>query len=376
MLWPVAVNPEKGGKTEMTLNHNLSLVHLLLLVLLPNAAATVQLEETRTIKLQNNPRTVAWHPDSKMLAAGGWAGSLGVWDSRTGKKIMNLGQPDNAQLSEIQYSRDGMFLVVGKSMPGGNQPYVSIFDSKTFQIIDQLDKPSAIGKAPQSSGVTSLSVDPADSKRIAISSYLTDTTPAIFTVSSVPRKVIQADMPSNSIVTNVVFSPNGKFVAIGRLNGQVDFIAAENMKPVGSFSAMSSDWLIRDLIFSPDSRYVYVASNTGAVRGFLDRTTGVWVERRNIEPIKMWDVETKALIRVFETQGRDIQSLDVSPNGQYLYAGLSNGQVVIWNTNSGVEVKRFKPSRNYTIVKISPNGKWLATSDTGTSILRIWSIVD
>ena len=339
------------------------------------SAGELRLKQERTLELPFNARTLAWHPDSKTLAAGGWSGMLTVWDALTGKLIRDLKQPNNAQIGEIQYSKDGKFLAVGKSMPGRKQAYLSIFDASTLQVIDKLESPKMLEGERANVSLRSLSIDPTTSRRIVLSSYVTGKDPVIFmTGNKITHAVTLSSPESLDNVQKVAFSPTGKLFAVGRLNSEIDFYSADTGQLVNSIAAFSSDWWLRAMTYSPDGNFIFAASNTGAGRGSLDRTTGTWLDRKNNEPIKMWDTQTLILVRTFDTRGQDIESLDTSPDGRLLFAGISNGQVIVWDVSSGVEFKRFKPSKNYTIVKVSPDGKHLATSDTGSTQVKIWSI--
>lgn len=339
-----------------------------------STAGDIRLTQTVTLKLPINARTLAWHPDSRTLAAGGWSGMLTVWDTQTGKLIRDLKQADNAQMGEIQYSKDGKFLAVGKSMPGSMQAYLSILDASTFQVIDKLESVKMLEGSNAS--LYSLSIDPTTSKRIALSGYINERDPVIFTIGDTQEKLIKTTPESRDTVQKVSFSPTGGIIAVGRLNSVIDLYSVKNGQRVNSFSAFNDDWWIRAMIFSPDGRYIFVASNTGAGIGSLDRTTGKWLDSKNNEPIKMWDVQTQSLVRTFDTKGRDIESLDVSSDGRHLFVGLSNGKVVIWDAKTGAEITHFQPSQNYTIVKLSPNGKHLATSDTGSTKVKIWAFTE
>ena len=149
--------PEKMGKNEMSLTPLVIgwpsskscifyILALLLFVFLNLTASTskaseLQLTQTTTIDLTNNATALAWHPNSKVLAVGGWIGMLTIWDATTGKLIQNLEQPHRPVIGDIEYSKDGKYLASGKSMSWSVPPYLSIFDASTFQLIDTLTAP-------------------------------------------------------------------------------------------------------------------------------------------------------------------------------------------------------------------------------------------
>jgi WD40 repeat protein len=138
------------------------------------------------------------------------------------------------------------------------------------------------------------------------------------------------------------------------VNGELSLHAADSGERITSFSAFDN-WVIEALVFSNDGQYIFAASNTGAGQGALDRSTGKWNDRVNSEPIKMWNAKSLHLVRTFDTEGRAVKSLDISPNGRYLFAGLSKGLIVAWDVMTGREVYRFRPFKNFVILKLSPS---------------------
>lgn len=155
------------------------------------------------------------------------------------------------------------------------------------------------------------------------------------------------------------------------MSGELSLHSADNGQPITSFSAFD-DWVIEAMVFSNDGQFIFAGSNTGAGRGALDRSTGKWNDRVNTEPIKMWDAKSLHLVRTFDTEGRAVKSLDISPDGRYLFAGLSRGLVVVWNVTTGKEAYRFRPFKNFVILKLSPDCKRLAATDTGGTKVQIW----
>lgn len=352
------------------------MITLLLVVFLGFTTSIAKAEELRltqvaTIDLPSNATAMAWHPTSKALAVGGWVGMFGVWDTETGRLIRNLEQPHRPVIGDIQYSKDGKYLASGKSMSWAIPPYLNIFDASTFQLVDTLAAPTSPKKGIPP--LYSLSFDPSNSSRIVLSGYENGNDPVIFTIGNGTDHLIRLVPEIRRAVWKVVFSPDGKTVAVGRVNGELSLHAADSGERITSFSAFDN-WVIEALVFSNDGQYIFAASNTGAGQGALDRSTGKWNDRVNSEPIKMWNAKSLHLVRTFDTEGRAVKSLDISPNGRYLFAGLSKGLIVAWDVMTGREVYRFRPFKNFVILKLSPDGKQLGAADSSGTKVNVWAL--
>src|SRR5690606_28836149 len=72
----------------------------------PRAQLTVQTGHTNAVS------SVAYSPDGKYIASGGWDGSLILWHVETGAQIRSMnGHVDN--ISSIAFSLDGKYIASG-----------------------------------------------------------------------------------------------------------------------------------------------------------------------------------------------------------------------------------------------------------------------
>ena len=336
-----------------------------------------KLKHLATLRLPVNAKTLAWHPDSKRLAAGGWSGMLTVWDAEKGTLIRDMRQPNNAEIGGVQYSYDGKFLAVGKSFPRRGDAYLNLFDADTLNPIDELKSPkSPKVKENEKVGLRSLSIDPSTSRRIALPSYLTEFEPIIFDLDAESGDRVLKLPETSDYGRQVAFTPDGRVVAVGRMHCLIEFYDSANGAPLGSLTAFEDIWWLRAMRFSPDGKYLVAASNTGMrITGF-DEKTGRGRDDINREPIKMWDAKSLELVRTFDAGGRVAQSLDISADSRLLIAGLSKGYVDVWNLHSGKRIARFRPAKHHMLAMLSPDRKRLATSDTGTREIKIWEFIE
>jgi WD40 repeat protein len=84
--------------------------------------------------------------------------------------------------------------------------------------------------------------------------------------------------------------------------------------------------------------------------------------------IKQWDLRTGKVTRVLSGHQDGIYALTISPNGQYLVSGSSDGTIRVWQAATGILVRSHKTNESISALKISPNGQILASA---TSQLKI-----
>lgn len=92
--------------------------------------------------------------------------------------------------------------------------------------------------------------------------------------------------------------------------------------------------------------------------------------------VKIWNIETGALVNELEGHTGTILSIAYSPDGRYIASGSRDGTVRLWCALTGKELKKFFGYKHGTVVSaFSTNGKFLfadSFSDGGTS--KIWDI--
>lgn len=143
--------------------------------------------------------------------------------------------------------------------------------------------------------------------------------------------------------------------------------------------------------FSPDGKTILTAGNdnfvrlwdtqTGEMRQTVEPQKGAWkaafypdgkhfavASSSNSNPvIKIYETATMRELLTLSNHLKRVRAVDVSPDGKLLASGDMNGNVIIWNAETGAEIRRFSfsvPDKNVEVydVLFSANGDKLAVS--------------
>jgi WD40 repeat protein len=108
--------------------------------------------------------------------------------------------------------------------------------------------------------------------------------------------------------------------------------------------------------FTPDGKYALTGS------GRLDLS----VPPKEDNSIKLWEVESGALLRVFEGHADTVLPLDVSQDGTRMLSGSRDGSVKLWDLESGEEIRSFEAQPSgVSVLSFSPDGRRAISGPVG-----------
>ena len=308
------------------------LVPLFALTLLAQTS-NAQLERT-IAGHTSSVNSVAYSPDSKMLASGSSDNTIRIWNAETGQPVRAL-EADYSVMS-VAYSPDGANLA-GGYYDGA----VRIWNAKTgvqVHVMGHADEVNSVAYSPDGARLASGS----DDKTIRI--WNTETGDLVRTLEG-----------HTDIVASVAYSPNGSQIASGSgyLEDAIRIWNAETGDLVRTLEGHSSK--VASVAYSSDS--------TRLVSCSWDKT------------IRIWNAETGALIKTFK-EDDSVYSVGYSSDGMRLVSGSSDSIVRIRNAETGALIRTLEGhTGNVSSVAYSPDGARIASSGGGytDSTIRIWN---
>ena len=165
-------------------------------------------------------------------------------------------------------------------------------------------------------------------------------------------------------VSSVAFSPDGKIIASGGacMEGLcpgitlLDSQTGEQLKSFGGGDTTLS------VCFSPDGKTLASSGDE-------------WDSN-----IRLWDVQTGELLKTLKKrtafedfEGRDVNSVVFSPDGNMIASGSGNGTIRLWNAHTSEFIKYLEGhTKSVNSVVFSPNGNTLIS--TGEDGVCLWDV--
>lgn len=145
--------------------------------------------------------TVAFSPDGKTLAAGGYR-EIVLWDLSEGKLARRIGAKQlGGAVQAVAFSRDGALLVAGEGRPGVSG-VVRVFEAATGRLTESFQEPKDVVYSLALSG---------DGQYVAAGAA----DGAAYVWKLADRKLVATLKEHNAWVQAVAFSPDGKWLATG-----------------------------------------------------------------------------------------------------------------------------------------------------------------
>ena len=331
----IAYNPSES--TIATLDPRNNTIHLW------NAGRGTQ-SGTHIKTLAENAGSMAYSPDGKTIAAGGWH-NMGIWDVHTAtlKKML-----DPAPIvGEVHYSPDGTIVAFASGS------WVHLWDPNKDtitgpRVLDTGSRIISFAYSPDGSTIATATVD--------LTVRLWDATPEPFGVITDTPKATLAK--HTGPVSSVAYSPDGTTIVTGSNYSDYwnPFLYFWDASTGTLKKTVDHTWPVADIAYSPSGDTIATAG------GF--------------EGVRLWDAETGTLIESLDEHGGSpehrIADIAYSPNGSTLAVSVNN-TVSLWDlSESRVRETLTGHTLRINSVAYSPDSLTVATGGTD-AIVRLWS---
>jgi serine/threonine protein kinase len=283
-------------------------------------------------------RSVAFSPDSQILASAGDDNTVKVWHLNSGS-LKNTFTPQTGF-----FKREATY-------------FTSVAISPEGQILASgcLDKTIKLWHLNNGNWIRDL-------KGHSDSVYSVAITPDSQTLVSAGReKTIKVwNLPTGQALRNltghfdwvysVAISPDGQTLVSGSRDNTIKVWNLLNGKLLNTFTG-HIDW-VRCVAISPDGKTI--------VSGSSDNT------------IRLWNIGSGQLIRTLNGHSNWVTSVAISPDGSTLISGSRDKTIKLWNLDSGEMIATLTGHlESVCCVVISPDGKTIASSSDDGAI-KIW----
>jgi WD40 repeat protein len=285
-------------------------------------------------------RSVAFSPDSKLLAYGTAGGEVNVWDVQTGQRKATL-PGHKGQLRFLSFSPDTRTLASGDSVGE-----VKLWDLSTGRL--RRTWTLSVVSPPPTEPVTYDSISAAFSPD---GKLVVSTAPGLVRLWDTQTGELKWSREEGSSVFSFVFSPDGKTLA-GRDNWHVILADARTGQTIRKLKTDLEN-ITAGPVYSPGGR-TFAAGSSAAGLG------------RDYGAVDVWDTQTgKSLwsTQVPELGSTDIDWVAFSPDGRKLAAGsqatgIWNAQTgkLIWRLPDGADAAAFLPDSRVLVLVAREEG--------------------
>lgn len=326
--------------------------------------------------------TVAYSPDSQLLASAGADQKVHIWAVASGQEVRQLTGHTGSVRSAV-FSSDGQ-LIASASEDKTVRVWAVTSGNQIRQLTGHTDSVTAVRFSPNGQQLVSASADGtvriwevASGQEVRqlrghagavwaaafhpngqlIISAGADKTARIWDVAS--GLEVRQLTNHQSIVWSAEFSPNGEWMMTASEDEKARIWNATSGQEIhrvnGDTSAVDETGNVRAAAFSPDGQQVVGAIATGMVL--------------------VWKVSSERVVQQLVGHSAAGSAVAFSPNGQQIASGDEDGMVLIWDaTGNGAMHQLAGHTDSVRQATFNPDGEQIVSASEDTTI-RLWDVV-
>jgi hypothetical protein len=272
----------------------------------------------------NTVWSLAFSPDSQILASSSGDRTMKLWQLKTGELIRSIPNAHAGTIWSVEIDPDGEKLVSASS-----DCTVKIWDLHTGKLLRTLQG--------HTDTVRTVAVSPDDQYIVSGSS---DRTLKVWDLNT--GVLLRTLTGHKDTVRAVAISPNSYTIVSGGADNLVKIWNLNTGESIVTLQGHTSRVIA--IAISPDG-------NTLASGG-------------NDNTIRLWNLQTGELLHTLKGHSDHINSLDFRADGQVLVSGAEDRLIKLWNPRSGDLLNTLaRHDDDVYAVALSPDGKTLASAD-------------
>ena len=324
------------------------------------------------------PYALAFHPNGKTIAVGGWGWLVGTWDAETGDFVREFESPhywnEGAPIvSSLAFSPDGETLMAGGRQANSQGGYIDRWETSTGKALPPIWTPGQ-NAAP-------LAFSP-DGRALAVAlrgygagcfhggeDYVGQHYEEQFQAAhQVSRTIVLDPVDGRSLVpasghgapaSALCFGPDGAWLASAGYDAAVHVWDMHRLETTRSLTLPHDVKTLFNNTFgslaaSPDGQWLAASAGTKEVR--------------------LWELATRGEPLVLPAACFSHNALAFSPDSRLLATGAAEHVLRLWNIASGKEqTKLTGQADEVRAVAFSPDGKTLASGGKGATV-NFWDV--
>jgi WD40 repeat protein len=299
---------------------------------MPETGPKIIDDELRVISSKYPVAAVTWSPSGRNLLTSDLMNStVQLWDVATGALLHEARKKAGGTTPVSLFTPDGRYIVTASVIRTrmDSQTTVSVLDANTLAVLKNIDGP--YHDRGHSNAAAAIALN-RDGRLFAVAHVggPRDNAISIYdTVDWALKKVLDPPLQGKS-VTSMVFDPRGNRLAVATLQGGVEIWDVDAGKRVVEFQAHYG--YVNDLAYSPDGKMLATAASVA--NDGPDSEKNKLHHSGDSELIRVWNADSRVLIRSYVGPFATVQDVSFSHDGRYLLTVCEDHAIRIWDPNS------------------------------------------